>query len=35
MSVLGVVMLVSSLIYFMVFHEHKMGDTESLDDGIE
>ena len=26
MSVLGVVMLVSSLIYFMVFHEHKTGD---------
>jgi len=26
MSVLGVVVLVSSLIYFMVCHEHKTGD---------
>ena len=35
MSVLGVVMLVSSLIYFIIFHEHKTGDIESLDHGIE
>jgi len=35
MSVLGVVMLVSSLIYFMVYHEHKTGDIESLDHGME
>ena len=35
MSVLGVVMLVSSLIYFIIFHEHKTGDIESLEHGIE
>ena len=35
MSVLGVVMLVSSLIYFMVCHEHKTSDIESLDHGMK